>query len=231
MKPTDFGFFANFLRTFFDRLYENDQIDWTTCNRMRKWLKTPEAKKHAQQLFHDESIAIPAQQLILQLRKLREMDGKEFNHIQVVSIPNTERPRRRCFVGHRFSPAVERTLRWNLHQVLEPYNVELDWSGKDIRSVQILDDILKKIREADFCVFDKRGAERKPNVYIEAGMCIALEKPFILFEHKSHSPRRSIPASIPSNLSHALSLRYGSYKQLFRDFHFRLPVFFAKNMH
>ena len=231
MKPTDLVFFANFLRKFFDHLYENGQTDWTTCNRIRKWLKTPEAKGYAQQLFRDESIEIPAQQLILQLGKLREMDGKEFNHIQVVSIPNTEQPPRRCFVGHRFSPAVVKTLRWNLRHVLEPYNVELDWSGKDIRSVQILDDIVKKIKESHFCVFDSRAAEGKPNVYIEVGMCIALGKPFILFEYERLSGRRAIPAPIPSDLSHALTLRYRNYQQLFRDFYFRLPVFFAKNMH
>ena len=51
------------------------------------------------------------------------MDGSEFAHIEVIPIPDTGRPPRKCFVGHRFSRSVEKTLRWNLRQVLEPYNV------------------------------------------------------------------------------------------------------------
>jgi hypothetical protein len=173
---------------------------------------------------------IPAYQLRLQLKKLREMNGSEFDHIEIIFISDSERPRRLCFVGHRFSAAVERTLRWNLRQILEPYNVELDWSGRDFRSVQILEDIVKRIKGADFCIFDNRDAEERPNVYIEAGMCVALEKPFVLFEHDSAPRRRRSSGIIPSDLSHALALRYRNYRQLFWEFYSRLPLFFEKNL-
>ena len=121
-------------------------------------------------------------------------------------------------------PNIEKTLRWNLRQILEPYNVELEWSGRDIRSVQILDDIVRKIRAADFCLFDTRETEGKPNVYIEAGICYAIRKPFVLLEHK-----QSVGA-VPSDLGFAFSPRYDNYRQLFRDFYYRLPLFFRENI-
>lgn len=168
--------------------------------------------------------------LRLQLIRLREMDGKEFDHIQVIFISEKERRKTKCFVGHRFSAQVSQTLRWNLRQILEPYKVELEWSGRDIRSVQILENIVKQIKTADFCVFDNRATKGKPNVYIEAGMCIALEKPFVLFEHKLGPQNPNDPGPIPSDLTYALALPYKNYKQLFRDFYFRLPLFFQKNV-
>ncbi len=79
-------------------------------------------------------------------------------------------------------------------------------------------------------MFDNRATRGKPNVYIEAGMCIALEKPFILFEYEPPSRGPESPGPIPSDLSYALALRYRNYKQLFRDFYFRLPIFFEKNL-
>jgi hypothetical protein len=87
-----------------------------------------------------------------------------------------------------------------------------------------LEDIDRRIRTADFCIFDNRAAQGKPNVYIEAGMCYATRKPFILFDHE---PSLS---SVPSDLGFALALRYRTYRELFRDFYYRLPVFFQKNV-
>lgn len=97
-------------------------------------------------------------------------------------------------------------------------------------SVQILDDVVNQIRRADFCVFDNRGAKDKPNVYIEAGMCIALKKPFVLFEYAPARKSADYPGPIPSDLSFALSLRYPNYERLFRDFYYRLPVFLEQNI-
>lgn len=134
------------------------------------------------------------------------------------------RPQRVCFVGHRFLPEVTNTLRWNLRQVLEPYNVQLDWSGKDIRSVQIFDDLVRRIKKADFCIFDNRATASRPNVYIEAGVAYAVGTPFILFDYA-----RQETESIPSDLSHSFAIKYYSYQQLFREFYARLPVFFFRN--
>ena len=97
-------------------------------------------------------------------------------------------------------------------------------------SVQILEDIVRKIKEADFCVFDNRATKGRPNVYIEAGMCIILRKPFVLFEYTPNSMDANDPGPIPSDLSFALALRYRNYKQLFQDFYFRLPAFIEENV-
>jgi len=156
------------------------------------------------------------------LKRLREINGRSFEHIQIVIVK--QRPRRVCFVGHRFLPQVSSALRWNLRQVLEPYNVQLDWSGKDIRSVQIFDDIVERITRADFCIFDNRATTKRPNVYVEAGIAYAVGTPFILFDYA-----RQKTESIPSDLSHSFAIRYMTYQRLFREFYARLPVFFIRN--
>jgi hypothetical protein len=229
MTHAELAFFRRFLGGYFESAYLNGQIDWRTCRHGQSWLDTSEAGEYASKLFSDGAVIIPEQYLNLQLRSLREMNGKEFNHIEIVRLSQKGRRRRKCFVGHRFIPAVNKTLRWNLRQVLEPYGVELDWSGRDPRSVQVFEDIVKRVNEADFCIFDNRETRAKPNVYIEVGMCIALSKPFILFEFESRSHRHS-SSPIPSDLTSALTLRYRNYQQLFQDFYFRLPVFFENNL-
>jgi hypothetical protein len=113
--------------------------------------------------------------------------------------------------------------------VLEPYNITLDWSGQDPKSVQIFQDIVRRIRRADFCVFDTRATKGKPNVYIEAGIAYALGVPFVLFEYERKPPDPRYVASLPSDLAHALSLRYSNYEKLFREFYFSLPVFAENN--
>ena len=118
-------------------------------------------------------------------------------------------------------------MRWNLRQILEPYRIELDWSGQDPKSVQIFEDIVRRIRKADFCVFDTRATRGKPNVYIEAGIAYAVGTPFILFDYAP--PNGKSVASLPSDLAHSLSLRYTSYEKLFREFYFSLPVFAERN--
>jgi hypothetical protein len=168
--------------------------------------------------------------LDLQLKRLREMNGRNFFHIEMKVDRQEKRKKRVCFVGHRFTPAVGKTLRWNLRQVLEPYEIALDWSGQDPKSVQIFDDIVKRIRKADFCIFDTRATTGKPNVYIEAGISYAVGTPFILFDYVPPKASRKQAASLPSDLAHAVSLRYSSYERLFRDFYFALPVFANRNL-
>jgi hypothetical protein len=230
MKPSQLLFFREFLGSFFESIFLHGLIDSTTHTRLSRWCQTAEAKEYATRLFREGTVDLPEYLLTLKLVQLREMDGKEFDHIQIIFISTSERPRTNCFVGHKFSPQVDKTLRWNLRQILEPYNVELEWSGRDLRSVQILDNIVRQIKTADFCVFDNRATKGRPNVYIEAGICIALEKPFVLFEREPGLRDSDDPGPIPSDLTSALALRYKNYRQLFRDFYFRLPLFFQNNL-
>ncbi len=224
MKSQQLAFFKDFLDKLWESLFLQHVIKSPTCDRLKLWLDQPEVEEYAERLFTRRIVEVPAHHLTLRLKKLREMDGRSFDHIEVLFVRKKKRPKKTCFVGHRFISQVEETLRWNLSQVLEPYNVELDWSGRDIRSVQILDDIDRRIRAADFCIFDNRSTAGKPNVYIEAGMCYSTRTPFVFFDYEPSA------ALFPSDLGFALSLRYKNYRQLFRDFYYRLPVFFEKNL-
>ena len=213
------------MREWAETLFLSHAINSRACENLKSWSRRESGKKHAIELFSKDYTYNPEFKLRLQLKQLREMTGSSFNHIEA-TITGRARVKRVCFVGHRFVQSVEKTLRWNLAQVLEPYNVRLDWSGQDPRSVQILEDIVRRIRRADFCVFDNRATSGKPNVYIEAGIAYAFRVPFFLFEHAPAGTQRALP--IPSDLSHALAFRYRNYQELFRRLYFSLPVFFRK---
>lgn len=220
-------FFRSYLRDLSESMFVRAEIDSTRCESIRAFTRTSSAARFSRELLANKVVDIPELHLHLQLKHLREMNGRTFCHIEVLVNQRRRRKRRVCFVGHRFTPAVGRTLRWNLRQVLEPYNIVLDWSGQDPKSVQIFQDIVRRIRKADFCVFDTRAAKGKPNVYIEAGIAYALGTPFILFDYV---PKSGDGASLPSDLGHALSLRYSNYEGLFREFYFSLPNFARQNL-
>jgi len=220
MRAKEFRFFRSHLQQWAESLYLQHAIDWQNCQKLQAFAYTPEGKDCAVKLFSQGAADAPSYQLRLHLKQLREIGGGRFYHIEVLPTNPPERPQRVCFVGHRFTPGVENTLRWNLRLVLEPYNISLDWSGMDPRSVQILDDIVQRIGKADFCVFDNRATQGRPNVYIEAGIAYALKRPFLLFEHTPRFVRRR--PVIPTDLAHALAFRYRSYKELFRKLYFTL---------
>lgn len=125
---------------------------------------------------------------------------------------------RKCFVGCRFGP-----LREELTEVLQPilsyYGYKTEFSDTGFQSGQVFDKILKKIgaSDVDFAVFDNRGTETKPNVYIEVGATYALGVPHFLLEY-----RKSV---VPSNLHGFVTLRYSNYRQLAREFSLALPQF------
>lgn len=230
MRANEFAFFRGFLNEFAETMYLLNMINGEKCGRLKSLGDDEETKAYAARLFADGTAEIPELETRLSLKRLREVDGKEFNYIEVFFTAKKRRPKRVCFVGHRFLRRVETTLRWNLRQVLEPYNIEVDWSGRDIRSEQILADIDKKIRKADFCIFDNRATQGRANVYVEVGMCYGLRKPFIFFDYVAGQKDRDRPRPIPSDLSFALAFRYKSYRELFRAFNPRLALFLVKNI-
>lgn len=225
------AFFRSYLLELSESLFVRSAIDSRRCDQIRSFARSAACKRFAVALLKSRQVRVPDLRLNLQLKFLRETNRRQFCHIEVVVNRARRRRRRVCFVGHRFTPAISRALRWNLRQVLEPYNIALDWSGQDPKSVQIFDDIVRRIGRADFCVFDTRATRGKPNVYIEAGVAYALGTPFVLFEFVPSPGIRgsSSVASIPTDLAHAISLRYSSYERLFREFYFSLPVFAARN--
>lgn len=124
-----------------------------------------------------------------------------------------------CFIGHRFVPRITKALRLNLRLVLEPSNVRLVWSDMDMSAEGFFGKTVREIRRADFCIFDNREADLKPNVYIEAGIAYVLRKPFIMADYKSNR------LQVPSDLQHINRIQYRDYEDLSRQIYFRLPVF------
>jgi hypothetical protein len=131
--------------------------------------------------------------------------------------------RLRCFLGSRFLPNIIKSLRLDLRYVLEPSNIELAWSDMDMSAVGFFTKTLREIRRADFCIFDNREADTKPNVYIEAGIAYVLGKPFIMADYKRNR------LEVPSDLQHINRIQYRNYADLSRQIYFRLPVFLRDN--
>lgn len=157
--------------------------------------------------------------LRLFLREGLDPHNGRFNIFEI-QWPRRRRHRRlHCFVGHRFVKSVSNSLRLNLRHVLEPSNIKLAWSGMDIAAVGFFDDIIRRIRACDFCIFDNRWASERPNVYIEVGIAYALAKPFILANYQGNR------IGVPSDLTHILNIPYKSYADLCRTLYFQLPVF------
>jgi hypothetical protein len=136
-------------------------------------------------------------------------------------------------VGHRFLADIERSLRFNLIHLFEPYKVSLRWSGYDLTARDVFQDIVSGIKESDLCFFDNLGTLNKPNVYIEIGMAHVLGKPMLVSEYAGPGSkgRRKIPdtGSVPSDLQGLLRIQYQSYEDLCKQLYFGLPVFLERH--
>jgi hypothetical protein len=171
----------------------------------------------------------------LRLIYLREPDGSEFPFLQrLTKQPSSSRKKFVCFVGHRFLENIERSLRFNLAHLFEPYRVSLRWSDYNLAARDVFQSIVSGIRNADLCFFDNLGTLNKPNVYIEVGIAHVLGKPMLVSEYSGPGSkgRRKIPdtGSVPSDLQGLLRIQYQSYEYLCRNLYFRLPIFFKENM-
>lgn len=171
----------------------------------------------------------------LRLIYLREFDGGEFPFLQGLAQPSSSHWKRKltCFVGHRFLPSIERSLRFNLRHLFEPHGIDLCWSGYDLAAKDIFREIVSGIKSADLCFFDNLGTLNKPNVYIEVGMAHALDKPMLVSEYSGPSSkgRRKIAdtGSVPSDLQGLLRIQYRGYQDLCQRIYFGLPAFLSKN--
>jgi hypothetical protein len=161
---------------------------------------------------------------------LREAEGSQFPFLQMLKKkPAPETRRLSCFVGHRFLKGIERSLRFNLVHLLEPYSIVLRWSGYDLSSRDIFRGIVDGIREADLCIFDNLGTLNRPNVYIEIGIAHALGKPMLVCEYVGRKRRILDTGSVPSDLHGLFRIQYRSYEDLCRQLYFGLPTFLHSN--
>lgn len=170
----------------------------------------------------------------IRLIYLREPDGSEFPFLQGLVRPSASSAKKlSCFVGHRFLAEIERSLRFNLIHLFEPYEIALRWSGYDLTARDVFDDIIVGIKSADLCFFDNLGTLNKPNVYIEIGMAHVLGKPMLVSEYSGPGSkgRRKIPdtGSVPSDLQGLLRIQYRSYEELCKQLYFGLPIFLERH--
>jgi len=156
------------------------------------------------------------------LRELRHHNGQTFNFFEIQWLRNKKHEPLQCFVGHRFTDAITKSLRFNLRHCLEPSNIKLIFADMDMNAVGFFDAIVKSIKECDFCFFDNKLTDKKPNVYIEAGIAYALNRPFIFADCRRNE------VSMPSDLIHMQTIRYTDYLDLMKKLYFRLPIFLMR---
>lgn len=132
-------------------------------------------------------------------------------------------------MGHRFVKSVTNTLRHNLQVVLRSYGADLWYSDTDTPNEPIFDTILGRIQRSDFCIFDDRETETRPNVLIELGAAIALGRPYFYFNYENKRPVRIAGKreriTTASDLAGMLYMPYTSYEELLPEFALRLPGF------
>ncbi len=124
----------------------------------------------------------------LSLRLIRTISGDISPAVLVIDTRIKVKPNLRAFVGHRFTDRIKRSLRHNLQTILQPYGIRASYPDWEMKTGQILDLILQNIKSADFCIFDDRETETRPNVLIELGFAIALGRPYLFFSHKHKRP-------------------------------------------
>jgi hypothetical protein len=86
----------------------------------------------------------------------------------------------------------------------------------------IFERIKTEILKSDLCIFDNRGTQKKPNVYVEIGMAKMADKPIVFFEKRTRSSGQL--EGFPSDFSGFPTFRYKSYRDLFFEFPLQLPV-------
>jgi len=226
-------FFRTFVAEFFEAQLQSGLLTSNKFNDALGRLGASRFKLVAEKLFarSPRSVNVPPYGP-LRILQLRELDGSTFPFLQGLE-KTTRQETLTCFIGHRFLPQIEKDLRYNLAQILSPYNIRLRWSGYDLSAAGLFGDIVDGIRNADMCFFDNLGTLHRPNVYIEIGVAHALGKPMIVSEYVGPTRRNAkrIPdsGSVPSDLQGLVRIAYSSYEELCKRIYFGLPMFFERN--
>lgn len=159
----------------------------------------------------------------------RSIKGSDLPSILPVSRKIVIKRKLKAFVGHRFNDAVTPNLRHNLAILFKAYGIQPWYSDSDSPNGSVFGIILDRIRKSDFCVFDDRETETRPNTLIEIGTAIGLEKPYFYFNYSDKrmvqigSKRENITTA--SDLAGMLYMPYRDYSVLLREFAVRLPLF------
>jgi predicted nucleotide-binding protein len=93
----------------------------------------------------------------------------------------------------------------------------------------IFETIVRRIGQSDFCIFDDRETEVRPNVLIELGVAIGMEKPYFYLNYQQKRTvmveRRKERIVTASDLAGMLYIPYTTYEDLGRELARRLPGF------
>lgn len=228
--PPQVRFIRNSLRKLVETLFRYKQIDRLTRLTYEQQLRSRKLLwELARDLYGPKGEAAipgnPSARLIL--LSMKELSKGQFRLLVFKRANGSALPKRlvRCLVGHRFTKEIQDRFRWNLRELFEPLGIDEDYSDFDGRAVNIISDLREKIRTQDFCIFDNRETTKpsKPNVYIEAGMAFALNRPFIF----CHYTRKEVWPADFSNISY---IPYKSYKELFGELYARLPLFLERHV-
>jgi hypothetical protein len=222
-------FVADFFSEFLESRLNDGQLTTRRYHRLLEQIEA-DAGRLAQKLFRRGNSYAKYRDSVYTLRYLREPNRRLFPFILAVPRKSGRRAIK-CFVGHRFTKAVVWSLRYNLKHLFEPYRIDLDWSGDDLAAIDIFTDVVRRIREADMCIFDNLGTLNKPNVYIEIGIAHGLGRPMIVCEYEGRAYRRTTlgTGTVPTDLAALLTVRYRDYNHLCRQLYFKLPRFLERH--
>lgn len=229
LRPSQLRFVRESLRKRVETLYLNRQIDRPTRRFWEQQLGWKRIRELSGDLYGPDGEATvpenPSAKLVF--LSMREMGKGKFNLLVFKGVDNPARPKRsiRCLVGHRFTEEMKRTFRWNLRELFGLLGIEEDYTDLDAKAENIISSLHDKIRKSDFCLFDNKETTRpsKPNVYIEAGMALALRRPFIFCHFSSKEVW-------PSDFSNINYISYTSYNKLFDELYTRLPIFLHRHV-
>jgi|HubBroStandDraft_1064217.scaffolds.fasta_scaffold05216_5 predicted nucleotide-binding protein len=105
--------------------------------------------------------------------------------------------------------------------------VSLWYSDTDMPNGSVFETIVQRIRQSDFCVFDDRETEVRPNVLIELG--VAIGKPYFYLNYRKKCKvaivRRKEVITTASDLVGMLYMPYTSYEDVCLELAMRLPGF------
>src|ERR1017187_6995094 len=151
--------------------------------------------------------------------RLRSVSGDSVE--AVLGVDRRLRPTRplRAFVGHRFTPGVTNNLRHSLQLLCRT----------EMPDGAVFETIVQRIRQSDFCVFDDRETEVRPNVLIELGVAIGTGKPYFYLNYQKKRKvaiaRRKEVITTASDLAGMLYMPYTSYEDVCLELAMRLPGF------
>ena len=222
--PAKLGPTVRQVRTYIDFLHQYDFLSTRDLNRIhhkkfeRAFARTILQRKKPHIACHEFSLV-----------KLRSLTGKDFYAVLAVNRHLRRRRKLRAFVGHRFIPRVTNNLRHNLLLILKKYQVLPWYSDTDMPNTPVFETILRRIKKSNFCIFDDRETEIRPNVFIELGAAIAFGHPYF---HLSFNKKRTVKIGrrrerieVPSDFAGLLRLNYSDYEDLFLQFAMKFPVF------